>query len=195
MFRQGEPDLPSNRHSPPAAAQPLASSLLTQEPAPSTARPVARLGAYLILGSGLLALFGLFLNLSLFSVPMVCATVLAIGGVVEGGALLVKTSLRATNLVMLLAGGGLAVQLIDGLFRLSAGIGHSLTRLETGYAITAASFLIMFACGWLIQVAGKPTVTAQEASCLPCLKDKLADCLGGGEIRVPGTGPLAPTAS
>jgi hypothetical protein len=43
--------------------------------------------------------------------------------------------------------------------RLGAGIGYHSVRLEVGYGITAVSFLIMFACGWLIQVTGKLTVT------------------------------------
>ena len=123
---------------------------------------MARLLAVLSIGSGLLALVGLFLELSVFTVPMVVALVLAVGRIVEGGTLLFKTTLRNTNRVMQFAGVGLAVQLLDGLLRLVGGIGHPSGRLELGYGITAASFLIMFVCGWLIKVTGKPPVTKQD---------------------------------
>lgn len=172
VLRQTEPDPPPSSRYPTTIARWSVSPSLAKEelernplePAPPKARPMARLVALLIIGSGLVALFGLFLELSLLTVPMVFAMVLAVGGILEGGALLFKTTLRNTNRVIQFAVGGLAVQLIDGLLRLAAGIGHHSGRLEIGYGITAASFLIMFACGWLIQVTGKPTVTEQDIS-------------------------------
>ena len=172
MSRQSESDLSSGSRYPPTTAQWSVSPILAQEelehdrlqPVSRKARPMARMGACLIVGSGLLALCGLFLELSLVTLPMVFVVVLAIAGVLEGGVLLFKTTLRNTIRVMQFAVGGLAAQLIDGLLRLAAGIGHHTARLEIGYGITAAGFLIMFACGWLIQVAGKPTVTEQDIS-------------------------------
>ncbi|MGO8948984.1 MAG: hypothetical protein ACLQUY_15320 [Ktedonobacterales bacterium] len=172
MSRHGEPDPLPSSHEPPLTARGSVSPIMAQhqwdrtplKPAPPRARPVARLGACLIVGSGLLALFGLLLELSLFTVPMVFAFVLAVGGILEGGALLFKTTLRSTNRAMQFAVGGLAVQLIDGLLRLAAGIGQQSGRLEIGYGITAASFLLMLACGWLIMLTGKPTVTEQDIS-------------------------------
>lgn len=82
-------------------------------------------------------LIGLFLELPVFTVPMVFALVPAVGGIVEGGTLLVTTTLRNTNRVIQFAGVGLGVQLLDGLLRLATGIGHPSGRLELGYGLAA----------------------------------------------------------
>jgi hypothetical protein len=206
-------------HYPPTTAEWVASPLLEQddlernplEPAPEV-KPGVRLGAVLIIISGILALAGLIVQLyqanvislvgwSLFRgfglttigfpmVTMIFPMAFAVGGVVRGITLRASVTRRSVVQVIQFASTGLFLQLLTiplaFIQIVAAGSRSGQTigdLLGPANWLAWASFLIMLAAAWFIRIVVKPPATQEDVKDIARFQHLVDLNRNGGDSR------------
>ncbi|PWT72824.1 MAG: hypothetical protein C5B60_09010 [Chloroflexi bacterium] len=223
MQNDHEPSSPLEHHYPPTTAEWVTSPLMREEevgpnPLEPTARPLVkpglRLAALLIIGSGLLSLCALIVEISadnaaslsawgsptalvFWSLTLFVPMVFAVCGIVRGILLSRSTTHRNLSQVTQFAIGGVVFQLVN-FAPLVIGLvsGHGLTPdvLPTpAYWVALAGFLIMLAVAQLVTMIARPPITEQDAYD-DARDQKLEEMYKGGydDIRVKVLPPHPP---
>jgi hypothetical protein len=194
------PGAPEAHHYPPTTAEWVTSPLPDHdelernplEPAPEV-KPSVRLGAVLIIISGILALAGLIVQIflanvisrlggSLWSearlitigfpvVTIIFPMAFAVGGVVRGITLRTRVTRRSVVQVIQFASTGLFLQLLTiplafiQIVAPGSRSGQTIgDYLGPANWLAWASFLIMLAAAWLIRIVARPPVTQEDVN-------------------------------